>query len=1033
MDCGYAPSVAAHYGRWRALCVVVLILLLRVSGGGQVLQRASVSLETKPLVAHVVWTGKDGAPGNVTALSQTSDGYLWIGTSLGLYRFDGVQFSSYPTEGLEEKLPASNITALRSDEKGGLWIGFLWGGISYLSSDGKVTNYNARNGRGPNSAAKFITRSDGSIWALGDNALLRFQGDRWDNYGVRHGLPSEELFTFYFDRQGDLWTAKRNTIFVLRRGRDTFEVYPTKAKSVTDFAETPDGELWISDGWHGVRPLVAGYDRSTVPIRGVATLLVEPSGTIWLAHDYRGVSHFQSFVPGEPPTTVVEETGLTSQQTTSIIRDRDGNIWIGTNRGLDRFQPTSLRSLSDLKLEYYPALTADPVNGIWIAPHERTLLHASGTSLTPIGPSVGSSPVVCDDLGRVWLVDPLAHALTRYDHGTVTRIPEPPEVHDTDAKSIVMDRDGVVLVSFEGYGMWRFTTHWEHVEQLGLPPDEPLSMYRDPANRVWLGYGDGVIALHDGHGYRTFAGQQATSLGNVLTFLLSHGKLWAAGVDGVAVFDNEKFHRLSLTKGGALRGVSGIVEDKMGNLWLNGSTGIIRIADQDVRKFLADGSPADFDLLDERQGVMGTATQMKPTPSAVADRTGLLWFATSGNVFSLSPSSFVMRRSVPAVAVEQVILNGSPVLDREHLNAHITTRADRLRTLEFDYIGIDLASPESVGYRYILEGEDRGWQDAGDRRQAFYSHLRPGSYRFRVLATNGRGQWSELDRTLNLTITPAFYQTVWFYFLCALAALGLLCLAYLARVRYITNRLRERLRERSNERMRIARELHDTLLQSIHGLMLHFHVATESIPSGEPSRINLQKALDRADSLVHEGRRRVQELRDELPEGPGLAARIEQVAKELDIEKAMVFRLVEEGTRREICIAVQVEVSKIIREALMNSILHSQALSAEVVLSYGGTTFSVSCKDTGVGLPPSVSADGKRAGHWGLVGMRERASAMNGRMQIRSAPGRGTEIDVRVPSKRAYFVSRINRSWLRRLLPNPHEASGQDSDWGDRF
>ncbi len=923
------------------------------------------------------------------------------------------------------------ITALLADDKGGLWIGFLWGGISYLSSDGKVTNYDARNGRGPNSATKFIIKSDGSIWALGDNALFRLQGNRWENYGILHGLPPEELFTFYFDRQGDLWTAKRNTIFVLRAGRGTFEAYPTKATSVTDFAELPNGELWISDGWNCVRPIVGHCDRSTVPIRGVAPLLVEPSGTIWVAQDYHGVSHFRPPMKGEPPTAVVEETTLTSQQTTSLFRDRDGDIWVGTNRGIDRFQPTSLHSLGDLKLEYYPALAADPVNGIWIAPHGRPLLHAYGTSLTSMGPSVGSSPVVCDGLGRVWLVDPLAHALTRYDHGTVTRVPEPTEIQDTDAKSIVIDRDGAVLISFEGYGMWRFTTHWERVEQLGLPPDEPLSMYRDPANRMWLGYGDGVITLHDSQGYRTFAGKKAASLGNVLTFTVSHGKLWAGGIDGVAVFDQDMFHRLSLTKGGALRGISGIVEDSMGNLWLNGSTGIVRIADQDVRKFLADGSATDFDLLDEKQGVMGTATQMKPTPSAVADRAGLLWFATSGNVFSLSPPAFTMRTSVPVVAVEQVILNGSPILDREHINAEITTRANRLRTLEFNYVGIDLASPENVNYRYMLEGEDKLWQDAGDRRQAFYSHLRPGFYRFRVLATNGGGQWSELNRPLNLTVTPAFYQRAWFYVLCGFAVFGLLYTGYQARINYITHRLRERLRERSDERMRIARELHDTLLQSVHGLMLHLHFATESLPLAEPSRANLQKALDRADAVIHEGRRRVQDLRDERLDAPALAARIAQVAREIGIEETMAFRLVEEGTPREIRLPVQIELSRIVREALMNSILHSRGSSAEVVLEYRRTSFSVRCKDTGIGLPASVSAGGKRAGHWGLVGMRERASAINGTLELRSTPGKGTEIEVCIPSKRAYAIPRVGSRWLRRILPKPQEIAGQDSVPGE--
>jgi len=184
---------------------------------------------------------------------QTNDGYLWLGTPQGLYRFDGLQFSSYPVTPLDTKLPASDIDTLCADPQGGLWIGFRIGGISHLSIDGELTNYNKENKRGPNSAQKIVVQSDQSVWAVGDDKLLELRAGLWEDFGAAHGLPSDELLSLFFDRKGNLWTSVRHALFVLRKGKTTFDLYPTKSFMIVDFAEMPDGQLWISDGWRLVR------------------------------------------------------------------------------------------------------------------------------------------------------------------------------------------------------------------------------------------------------------------------------------------------------------------------------------------------------------------------------------------------------------------------------------------------------------------------------------------------------------------------------------------------------------------------------------------------------------------------------------------------------------------------------------------------------------------------------------------------------------------------------------------------------------
>lgn len=1006
-----------------ALTGIVLTVLFCLSGTSWAREHHSETSfhpEIRHLVAHVSWTRRDGAPGDIAALAQTSDGYLWIGSSVGLYRFDGIQFASYPATSLDTPLPSWDISGLAADSKDGLWIGFHLGGITYLARDGKVTTYNRQNGRGPGAVQKLLCRSNGSVWAIGDGKLLVLRNQRWENFGAQHGLPDNELFTLYFDRAGNLWTSARHRLYVLRSGHSAFEIYPTKVFAVVDFAEMPNGQLWISDAWRSVRPLLSQSPSAVIPTESLGRIVIEPSGTIWIAQDYRGLFHG----PALQPNAIVQEPDITSEQAEAILRDRDGNIWVGTSRGLDRFQPTPLQTLTHIRVEYYSSVAAYPRGGLWIATMAHPLLYVSGRVLTPLGHEVGSSPIVCDQQGHVWLVDPTTHALMRYNRGGVFETKTPKEVHNMVAQSIGLDRDGAILVAFLTQGLWRYNGEWERVENANLPQDDALAIVRDSEDRVWLGFPDSRIILHDAAGYHTFSKDQSANLGNTLTFAMASGKLWAGGANGLAYFNRGAFHRVQLSSENVLRGVSGIAQDKAGNLWLNASGGIFRIAAAEVQKALAGSRhPLNYDLLDEKQGILGSATQLKPTPSAIVEKDGTLWFSTGGHVFSLDPATFTERRPLPDVKLEDVIVNGVTVLDREHRSRRITMDAGSLGGLEIDYIGLDLTSPEKITYRYTLVGEDNGWQNAGIRRQAFYNHLSPGNYRFRVIATDG-SEVSELRAPLALTVTPTFYQTTWFYVLCILIILGLLYFIYMLRVQYVTTRLRERMRERSSERLRIARELHDTLLQSVHGLMLRFHFATEALPEDEPARQSLQIALARADEVIVEGRRRVQELREEMPDSVDFAAQIATIASELQMDQGINFQVVENGERHELLPNVQTELCRIAHEALLNTLEHSGATTAEVVLIYGSWDFVMKCCDNGVGLAPSILANGKRDGHWGLVGMRERALTIDGSLRLWSSPGNGMEIEVRISGRRAYRFPPKRLLWLNRLHQLRHDSAG---------
>ena len=976
-----------------------------------------------PVVAHTSWTGKDGAPQDVSALAQTTDGFLWLGTPFGLFRFDGIEFVRYPTTPLTSPLPSTDIEALSSDDKGGLWIGYRSGGISHLFADGTLKNYNPQNHLGPTSAQKFVVRPDGYVWALADYRLYRLENDHWENVGPKLGLPSEPLFCLFFDKAGTIWMSTRKALFDLRRGRPTFETFPTQTFMVADMAETPDGELWIVDAWHTIRPLIPSKGHPGWRVFGYVRMVAEKSGTLWLAQDYQGVTHMP-WAKQQP--ALVKEGELSSEQTNAILLDRGGDIWVGTSRGLDRFRSTPMTKLSQVKVEYYPALSADPHHGVWIGSLGHPIAYASNGKVTPVGRVVGSSPMVCDDHGVVWMVDPIKNMLTKWDGPKMSQIAIPDDAHQAPAESLGLDRDGGLLVSFKSNGLWKYDGSWNRITDPNLPQDDPLSIVRDKDNRVWFGYANSIIAVHDEGGYHMFTPNQSGDLGNVLTFGMEGGLVWAGGTNGIAYLNGHTFHRVSFARDNSVTGISGLAEDEAGNLWLNSSTGIVRISKQQLSDLAHTQNQLEYELYDDREGVTGTATQLKPTPSVAVDRDGPLWFSVSGQVLSLSPNAIAPPQSIPSVIIERTLMNGIPVSDREHPLNNISLESSHLKELEIDYAGIDMAAPEKISYQYTMEGEDKTWHIVGNRRQAFYNHLSPGRYRFRLKVASGNSAWTELTIPLWITVTPAFYQTSWFIAAVVILVIGALYLLYILRVRYLTSSLKRRLKMRSDERLRIARELHDTLLQSIHGLMLRFHFATEELPKGEPARQPLLLALQRADDVFMEARQRIELLRDEVPDEPDFALQLTKVAEELALQKVMNFRVIEEGQSRFLKGDVQNELCRIAREALVNTAHHGKARSAEICLVYERSGLTMKCCDDGIGIPPEVLRDGKRFGHWGLIGMKERAATIEARYQLWSAPGAGTQIEVRVPAKRAYRFPDSNARWFEELRQFRQSATGQD-------
>src|SRR5579862_3928502 len=487
-------------------------------------------------MAHMSWVRRDGAPSDITALAQTKDGYLWIGSRLGLFRFDGLQFASYPFTSADPKLPSSDISALAADRDGGLWIGFRMGGISYLHGSTKI-DYDKRSGLISEATGQLVCRPDGSVWSLADGRLMHLKGSTWENYSANHGLPSDGLYSLYFDREGNLWTAYKGHVFELKKGEDKFLPILIPNFAVSQFGQTPDGTIWISDAWHSVRPITDNKGAQAVRIPGVPLLLVAQDGSIWLAHDFGGITRVK--LSGEAPKIENYSTGngLTDGQTRAILQDRQGTIWIGTAGGLDRFQPSPLIQFHGVHLDYHPALLADRRSGVWLDDMDKPLMRLQAGHLSFFGKRHGSSSLFQDTDGAVWLHDPITREFFRYteDGAEPTRIPVPAVATEVENWCIGRDIHGAFLGCFEGHGLWRYNgTTWERVTAPGMPQESPLSLMRVGSERLWIGYPHDKIILQNASGYHIYGESEGVELNTVLTFYDADGLVLAGGSDGLA-------------------------------------------------------------------------------------------------------------------------------------------------------------------------------------------------------------------------------------------------------------------------------------------------------------------------------------------------------------------------------------------------------------------------------------------------------------------------------------------------------------------
>ncbi len=979
---------------------------------------------------HTVWRIQDGAISPPTNIAQTTDGFLWVTTAQGLMRFDGVRFMPWqPPQG--QNLPGTHFSAIFGARDGSLWIGTTRGLARW--KDGQLRTYTDL--QHPAAIAVIIEDESGTIWATryGQYAreapLCSISEETLRCFGKKDGIPATYGLGLTRDSEGNIWLGS-NVLVRWRPGSPATTYFGeiaelAKSDGVIDVALGPSGTAWASldgtgpqlglryySGGKWTSYAVPGFDRARVR---PGNLRVDRLGSLWVGTMNDGVYRICGGVADHYGVS----DGLSGNGVASLFEDREGNIWVATDGGLDMFRDTALISyttrqgVSDSHFQSVMALR----NGAVLIGTDGALniLRKQDGKIAIFDRKLSGqhvAPMLEDHSGVVWLGVGLA--LMQFQNGRFREVGGQRFASLGGVSGIAEDSRGTIWLLTRSGQLFNIVED-KITKQASL--DEGLARQKylmaDPKGGLWLGAPNGIISyFRDGRLQTTALSSPQGPAGIQAPFVDSDDSLLVPTSQGLYRLNHGQLTLFNSENGLPCPETFNVIRDNQGDLWIYTRCGMVRIAESEWAKWIESPHVAvSVMILDALDGAQaGTGGSYQPNSSKAPD--GRLWFETGVSIQMLDPDRLYENPLPPPVHIEDVITDRKTYSPQNRLHLPALTR-----DLEIDYTALSFVVPQKVHFQYKLEGYDRDWQDAGTRRQAFYGNLPPRDYTFRVKACNNSGVWNEAGASLDFSIAPAYYQTTWFRVSCVAAFLLLLWVLHRLRLRRLAYQFNMRLEERVSERTRIARDLHDTLLQSFQGLMLHFQTGIDLLP-GRPAEAQktLEIAIDRADQAIAEGRDAVQGLRASTVETNDLASAVRILGEELRAEgtnkNSTLFEMEVEGTPRNLHPILRDEVYRITGEALRNAFRHARAQRIEVEILYGERWLRLRVRDDGRGIYPKLLSGDGLAGHYGLHGMRERAKLVGGKLAVWSKLDSGTEVELSVPASTAYATSSRSRSWL---------------------
>jgi signal transduction histidine kinase/ligand-binding sensor domain-containing protein len=999
------------------------------------------------------WGEKNGFPAaSVTAITQTADGYLWIGTEKGLVRFDGQNFRLVQ-QATPELLSIGPVLGLLTDAQSNLWI-LLPGTRVLRFRDGKFESGRGKAEFGITAIGK--RRNGAVLFSSVLFGVLTFDGEKFDALAPSivgySSSPSETA-----NGPDDL-----SSRFSWAPGVASHHLAEPYSAAIS-LAETDDGKLWLGTNNNGLFYSTNGQLLAVQSggFYGKITCLL-PLGHdhLWVGTDkgvvdWNGSNLSQASVPSDLRHIPIH----------TMLRDHDSNIWVGTQSGLMRVNGhgISFEHQAGRNREPVTALFEDRESNIWVgcaSGIERLrdsafITYSAGGLL-----SKGGGPIYADEQGRVWF-SPLDGGLHWLKDGTVTKVPDD-GLHRDVVYSIAGGSDGLWIGRQQGglthlyyqHGSIRTRTY---TQVDGLLQDAIYAVYEARDGTVWSGsLSGGVSALRSGHftNYTTATGLPSNTVSSIVED--TNGTIWVGTPSGLAGMTQNRWRAYSTGDGLPSEDVNCLLADSNGILWIGTANGLAFLSDGRIQVPHGVREPLTepiYGISEDRKGWLWIATAhdileikedslirgelndlgvreytpadgllategVKRSRSVVEDMQGRIWFSTTRGISVVDPSQIVDSPSVVA-KIELVQADNVPLAMAPRLRIPPSRKR-----ISFGFSGVSLEAPERVRFRYFLDGFDRGWGEPVSGREAVYTNLGPGFYRFRLIACNKDGRWNDSETSVSFEVEPALWQTRWFRALCTLLVIVMVSAAYSYRSRQIARQFELRLEERVSERTRIARELHDTLLQSFQGLLLRFQSVANLLPTRpEDAKQRLDDTIEYAAKAITEGRDAVRQLRSITLITNDLASDISLLAGELGVDykeaTAPNFSMQMEGTARNLHPIVRDEVYRIAAESVRNAFKHSGAKNVEVELRYGERELRLRTRDDGRGIDPAIPTRDRVEGHWGLSGMRERAKLLGGTLEVWSEVESGTEVQLIIPAAVAYTA---RSAWYRRLFSSRRAA-----------
>ncbi len=980
-----AVAVCRLFGR-RGLGLLVCLFAASVFGA---------PAQKPAFLSHQAWSTEEGLPqSSISQIFQSHDGYLWLATEGGVSRFDGAGFKNYNHESYPA-FTSDDVSSIAEAPVGVLWFGTSDG---LIRSEGtSLRRFTAKDGLPSSSILSLATGSDGALLVLTTAGLARRGGPGFV------ALPGAFASVSSLERAGDGAVWLLGGPQPMRYGAAEpvrFPAAKAAAEPVLGVQEAAGGVLWVrtartvacmSGGLRRVFRVGRDFSGSRVQ-----SMLVDRDGTAWIGTN-RGL-----FTVGTTTSARAQRVAsLGAESILSIFEDREGNHWIGTeDSGLHALRARKFRTEGSFGGASVTAVVETGDGAVWYGTRGQGLrCIENGLDRAPVASAALTSPIILSLApgrhGDIWAGTP--DGLNHIEHGRVRKYTSASGLPDDFVRSLLVSRDGSVWV-----GTRRGLAHLDRgrivsvTKAKGMASNSIGPIYEASGSHgnkgrdqpLWVGTAAGLTLLRDGRA-QNFSIRDGLP-GSIVT-AITQGRgddIWVGVYDaGLSLFAGGRFRRVRAA--GLPQVVDALTVDATGHLWVRGNRGVYRASLQALRRcaMASRACTAPIARYGVADGLPSDESAGEGTPSMWQTASGDLWLATRKGLALAEPRDLPLNTAPPPVLVERFTVD---TLEQPLTDGPLRISSGH-HSFTFDYAALSYTEPSKVRYRYKLEGFDRDWTDAGARRTAYYTSLPGRKYRFRVIAENNDGVWNDTGAQVRFSVRPAFYLRPWFYALLLVSV----CAAVLLAIRIRLRAVRRQFALVLNERNRVAREIHDTLAQDLVSVSLQIELASQSVGANKLTEASEQ--LREARSLVKRGLEearqsiwnlRANAARNSLPSRLGKA--VEEFARTHPASRVKIG-----GAYRKLGDRTEDEVLRIAQESLSNIGRHAAAAEVLVHLHYSADRLALTVQDDGCGFRyPAVRG---MDGHYGVRGMEERAAALGARFTIASSPGAGTTVTLVVP------------------------------------